>query len=129
MKILKISSLVILFGVGIFFLLTYINPSYTKTLNFQNHSITYTQYLFGRETLYGNSYERSHAVSNYDLFEQANMALAARLCKEYIKSPDSIKANKIQEIAKNHIAYKRDFSIDSLIKDREEVFDTIFYIE
>jgi hypothetical protein len=129
MKRFRKLGLIILFSVGAFILLAFVNPSYTKTLNFQNHSIEYTQYLFGREQYFGSSFELEHTLSNYDLFEQANLILAARLCREYIVRPDSTLAKRIQMIAKNHIAYERDFSIDSLIKDREEVFDTIIYIE
>jgi hypothetical protein len=129
MRRFRMVLLILVLGAVVFALLGYLNPQYTKTLKYQSHSIKYRQYLFGRDPFFGDDYEIEHAISNYDLFEQANFKLASRLCKYYRITGDSTLAKKIQMIAKEHIAYKLDLNIDSLLKYSGETFDTIIQIE
>lgn len=129
MKRVKKIMLIIAFVLGGFIILGYLNPKYSKTLTYKNHSIEYKQFLYGRDPFFGGEYQLEHSISNYDLFEQANFKLASRLCKNYRAKHDSRIAKKIQMITKEHVAYKIDLNIDSLLKYSDETFDTTIQIE
>lgn len=101
------------------------NPKYNKSIEYRNHKVEYQQYLRGKTFLYVG-----HYVDNSRLVDQAYMKLANRLLDDYLQTNDSSLIKDVVRISNEHnLGYDtKNVSIDSLIKNRSILLDTIIYI-
>lgn len=102
-----------------------LNPEYKRTIKHRNHTVEYGQYLRGKKYLH-----EGHYIYNTTLVDQAYMKLANRMLDEYLITKDSMLIQEVFRISNDHKLRQdiRNVSLDSLIKHRSALLDTIIYI-
>ncbi len=104
-----------------------LNPEYEKVLEHKGHRIEYAQYLRGEKFLYVG-----HYVTNEKLVDQAYMKLANRLLDDYLRNKDSQLIDEVVKIGNDHnLRYRnrmKAIDVDSLIRNRDTLLDTIIWI-
>ena len=96
----------------------------TKTLTFKDCEVEYPFYGSGEKILY-----EGHSITNQWELESARRQLALCLCEKYISRPDIEIKNKILEIYYSNEKYfdvgsKKDLNFETIIKNRNEIFDS-----
>ena len=105
------------------------NKETIKVLTFKNCKSSYSQFSKGEKVIFDG-----HSISNDWYLESAKMALANCLCEKYLQKPDEETKVKILEIFKTKEEYfskdyPDNFSFDSILKYRKEVFNDRILIE
>ena len=96
----------------------------TRSLSFDNCSVSYRYYLLGRVKLY-----EGHYITNEDEIFYANRKLALCLLDEYIKTNSNNIKVKLLELNKTYSSNRNIIEIDSIVKYRFKLFDPIIYID
>lgn len=128
-KIIYIAfGIIILVTFAFYFLFS--NRETSKTLSFKDCKIDYRQYSKGEIELY-----EGHFMTNEMEHEQALRRLGFCLCKYYVQTKDTSAREKIIELYKRKYNYFPSYTkqgrqpIDSIVKYKELVFDTVLLID
>jgi hypothetical protein len=106
------------------------NRETTKFLSFKECKIDYHQYSKGEIELY-----EGHFMTNEMEHEQALRRLGFCLCKYYMQTKDTSVNDKIIELYKRKYNYFPSYTkqerqpVDSIVKYKEIVFDTVLLID
>jgi hypothetical protein len=128
-KIFYIASGAIISVVLSFYFL-FTNRATTELLSFKDCKISYHQYSKGEIELYAG-----HFWTNEMEHEQALRRLGFCLCKYYMQSKDTSVSKKIIELYERKYDYFPSYTkqgrkpIDSILKYKEIVFDTVLLID
>jgi hypothetical protein len=106
------------------------NRETTKTLSFKKCKIDYHQYSKGEIELYPG-----HFMTNEMEHEEALRRLGFCLCKYYAKTKDTSVSEKIIELYKRKYNWFPSYTkqgrqpVDSIVKYKELIFDTVLLID
>ncbi len=103
----------------------------TETLSFKSCRVTYQQYSGGEHELYAG-----HYMTDEMELEAAQRKLALCLCEQYMLTKDTAIRNKIIELYNEKETYFtpseeiiKTNNIDSIIRHRQDLFDTTIMID